>query len=67
MPLKGAKSCLNRTKIIMIEIHHSKQYSNYSKDEIIKLRKIKFYLYKIKFPLMKWKIEFLLMKNFSSF
>ena len=54
--LKGAKSCLNRTKIVMIEIHHSKQYSNYSKDEIIKLlEKSNFTLYKkIKFPLMKW-------------
>ena len=40
----------------MIEIHHSKQYSNYSKDKIIKLlEKSNFTLYKkIKFPLMKW-------------
>ena len=54
--LKGAKNCLNRTKIIMIEIHHSKQYSNYSKDKIIKLlEKSNFSLHKkIKFPLMKW-------------
>ena len=54
--LKGAKNCLHRTKIIMIEIHHSKQYSNYSKDKIIKLlEKSNFTLYKkIKFPLMKW-------------
>ena len=54
--LKGAKNILTKTKIIVIEIHNSNQYKNYSKRKIIDLlENSNFILYKkIKFPLMQW-------------
>ena len=54
--LEGAKKILPKIKIIMIEIHHSDQYLNYSKSKIIKLlENSNFTLHKrIKFPFMKW-------------
>ena len=54
--LKGSNKTLDRTKIVLIEIHNTNQYKNYSKDKIYDLlKKKKFICYKkIKFPFMNW-------------
>ena len=54
--LKGSNKTLDKTRIILIEIHNTNQYKNYSKNKIYDLlKKKKFICYKkIKFPLMNW-------------
>lgn len=64
--LEGAKKVLDKTKVIMIEIHRSSQYEEYSKEKIYNLlAKHKFVLFsKIRFPLMKWEDRIYIKKEY---
>jgi len=66
--LNGAKKVLDKTKIIMIEIHRSNQYEKYSKENIYNLlEKNNFVLNtKLCFPLMKWEDRIYTKKKYLS-
>ena len=65
--LKGAKKILKNTNILLIEIHNSDQYKNYSKNKIFKIIKYNnFRLVKIhSFPFMSWEDRIYLKNNKS--
>jgi FkbM family methyltransferase len=64
--LKGGKKTLKKTKIILIEIHQTNQYVNYSKNKIYKfLKKENFQLIKkFRFPFMKWEDRIYINKKY---